>query len=254
MDVLIIEDEGLLARRLQGLLEETDPRIQIAGITHSIKDTLTWLARHEEPDLLFMDIELADGPCFDIFEHADIRVPVIFTTAYDEYTLQAFKVNSVDYLLKPIKKEELKKAWEKFLAVHYQKGNTGFPEQIQQLLKSVRPVIKNRSRFLVKKGQKLIPVEVKDIAYFTIRNGVSFLHCRDKQKFTIDYTLDEVEEMLDTTDFFRANRQFILSHSIVLSAQPWFNSKLKIEISLPADEDIIVSRERAAAFKEWLGA
>lgn len=256
MEVLIIEDEGLLARRLQHMLEELDSSVHIKGLTDSVGGTLKWLSENEEPDIIFMDIELADGQCFQIFEKANIQVPVIFTTAYDEYTLKAFKVNSVDYLLKPITKEDLKRAWEKFLRIHYDNKKDSFNEQLQELLKSISPGNKNKykERFLVKKGQKMMPVNANDIAYFTIRNGVSFLITKEKQKFPVDYTLDEIEQMLDRKHFFRVNRQFILSHDTIVSVQPWFNSKLKIEISIPADDDIIVSRERSVAFKEWLGA
>jgi len=256
MDVLIIEDEGLLARRLQTMLEEIDSGIRIKGITNSVNGTLKWLSENKQPDIIFMDIELADGQCFEIFEKANVQVPVIFTTAYDEYTLQAFKVNSVDYLLKPITKEELKRAWEKFMTVHYKNKQPAYSEHLQNLLDSIHSGNKNeyRNRFLVRKGQKMVSIDVNDIAYVTIRNSVCFLVTRQKQKFTVDYTLDEIEGMLDAKRFFRVNRQFIISHDIIISIQPWFNSKLKIEIDPPADEDIIVSREKAAPFKDWLGA
>jgi len=255
MDVLIIEDEGLLARRLQTMLGEIDNSIRIKGITNSVNGTLKWLSENKQPDIIFMDIELADGQCFEIFEKANVQVPVIFTTAYDEYTLRAFKVNSVDYLLKPITKEELKRAWEKFMTVHYNK-QPAYSEHLQNLLDSIHPGNKKkyRDRFLVRKGQKMISVDVSDIAYVTIRNGVCLLLTKQKQKFPVDYTLDEIEGMLDKKKFFRVNRQFIISHDCIISIQPWFNSKLKIEINQPADEDIIVSREKAASFKEWLGA
>lgn len=256
MDVLIIEDEGLLARRLKGMLEELDNRVEVRGMLSSVKDTVEWLAGHAQPDIIFMDIELADGQCFDIFQQAAIQAPVIFTTAYNEFTLKAFKVNSVDYLLKPVTKEELKRAWEKFLSLHYNRKRNVLPEEVRNLLKNIVPgsVKKNRERFLVKKGQKMIPVEVSDIAYCTIRNSVGFLVTREKQKFPVDYTLDEIEEMLDEKTFFRVNRQFILAHDIIVAVHPWFNSKLKVEIRLPVDEDIIVSRERSGPFKDWLGA
>src|SRR6188768_2017565 len=153
MDVLIIEDEGLLARRLQTMLEEIDSGIRIKGITNSVNGTLKWLSENKQPDIIFMDIELADGQCFEIFEKANVQVPVIFTTAYDEYTLQAFKVNSVDYLLKPITKEELKRAWEKFMTVHYKNEQSAYSEHLQNLLDSILPGNKNkyRDRFLARK-------------------------------------------------------------------------------------------------------
>jgi two-component system response regulator LytT len=256
MEVLIAEDEKLLARRLQTMLEEIDGNIHVKGFTGSVKDTLKWLSENGQPDLIFMDIELADGQCFEIFEKANIQVPVIFTTAYDEYTLQAFKVNSVDYLLKPILKEDLKRAWEKFISLHYKKEKSSYSEHLQSLLNKINTgnKTKYRERFLVKKGQKMISVDTDAIAYITIRNAVSFLITRQKQKFPVDYTLDEIEDMLDKRIFFRVNRQFIISHDIIIAVHPWFNSKLKIEINQPVDEDIIVSREKSAAFKEWLGA
>lgn len=256
MDVLIIEDEGLLARRLKSMLEEMDNRIVIREILSSVKGTVDWLSNHPQPDCIFMDIELADGQCFDIFRKTEIRVPVIFTTAYDEYALKAFKVNTVDYLLKPVTREELKKAWDKFLRLHRQNNPDQIRERIEGLIKSLSNEVnsKYRDRFLVKKGPHLIPVEVSDLAYVTIRNGVCLLVDRHKTRFPVDYTLDEIEAMLDPKDFFRVNRQFILPHDCIVSVQPWFNSKLRIETRIPADEDIIVSRERSASFKEWLGA
>ncbi|MEJ0104335.1 MAG: LytTR family DNA-binding domain-containing protein [Bacteroidota bacterium] len=256
MNVLIVEDEGLLARRLKNMLQEMDSSIVITGMTGSINSTIEWLKENEKPDLIFMDIELADGRCFDIFNAVPIATPVIFTTAYDEFALQAFKVNSVDYLLKPVKKAELKQALDKF-KTYYQLQENSIVQNLQQLIHEMTvPADKKqyRNRFLVKSGQKMISVETGEAGYFTIQNTINFLITKEKQKFIIEYSLDELEQMLDPEYFFRVNRQFIIAHDIITAVHPWFGSKLKVDISLPSEENIIVSRQKANLFKEWMGA
>ncbi|HEV7332640.1 MAG TPA: LytTR family DNA-binding domain-containing protein [Flavisolibacter sp.] len=255
MNILIVEDEGLLARRLQAMLQQLDERIIVIGVTGSIKSTVNWLQNHSEPDLLFMDIELSDGRSFDIFQSVTVRAPIIFTTAYDEFAIKAFKHNSIDYLLKPIKEDELKKAWEKFLS-RYQQHSSPVADQLQKLLEQVannKVQTKFRDRFLVKTGQKMFSVESRDIAYITIRHGVSVLATKQGQKFTLDYSLDQLEALLDTDQFFRANRQFIIASSAILTVHPDLNSKLRIELKIPVEDEIIVSRERASEFKSWMG-
>ena len=255
MKFLLVEDEALLAKRLANLIALLMPDATIAGSTRSIVETVQWLKVNEAPDLIFMDIELADGQSFEIFEQCTTNSPIIFTTAYDEYALKAFKLNSIDYLLKPIKEEELAAALQK-----WEKNRKNLAEHsialkmealMQEFRTSQRPAYRNH--FLVRQGQKLIPLDVDDIGYFSSKNSLTFLVTKLKQKFFLDYTLDEVEHMLNPQRFYRVNRQFILAHSIVKAVQPWFNGKLKLDIQISTDEDIIVSRDKAFLVKEWLG-
>lgn len=251
MRVLIVEDESLLVKRLIKLLADVEPKAMVAGSTNSIASTIHWLSGNEKPDLILMDIELADGQSFEIFEKTQVKTPVIFTTAYDEFALKAFKVNSIDYLLKPVKEEDLKRALDKLKELR----DTGEQEGIQNLLEQMRHLktLPYRERILVRAGQKMISVTVDDIGTFFTQNSLSYLLTKDKQKYMVDYTLDEIERSLDPKKFFRVNRQHILSHDVINVVHPWFNGKLKVDISLRSGEHIIVSRDKAPLFKEWLG-
>ncbi|KIC95880.1 LytR/AlgR family response regulator transcription factor [Flavihumibacter solisilvae] len=254
MKVLIVEDENLLAKQLADLMRIVAPRSQVVGRTNSIRSTVNWLQTNEPPDLLLMDIELADGQCFEIFSQTNCKVPVIFTTAYDEYTLRAFKLNSIDYLLKPVREEELRSAIDKYSELH---GNNReiIAENLLSLLgkAGLTASMNYRERFLVRHGQKMMPVNVSQVAYFLSSNKLTFIITREKQKYVVDHTLDEIEKMLDPGQFFRASRQLIIVHDIVQSVTSWFKGRLKISVSIPLDEEVIVSREKAAAFREWLG-
>lgn len=254
MKLLVVEDEQLLARQLIKLVKELRPDAEVTGQTNSIESTVEWLSKNEKPDLILMDIELADGQCFSIFQRADITCPIVFTTAYDEFALKAFTVNSIDYLLKPIKKEDLNRALNKFDLLISEKGNAG----VKSLKSFVDKMILNprqyRERFLVKQGQKMVSIPIEEVAFFSAKNTLNFIHTKSKQKFVIDYTLDEIEEMVEPNNFFRANRQYILLNDIITEIHPWFHGKLKIEISLPVEDEIIISREKASSFKEWMGA
>lgn len=253
MKILIVEDEALLSKRLQNLLQEIRPEYEVCGTTRSVRETTDWLNRHPVPDLIFMDIELGDGKSFEIFKNSKIETPVIFTTAYDEYAIQAFKVNSIDYLLKPINKDELSMAVRKFERTIKSSGPS-HPETLANLIKGMIPQNPSyRERFLVKKGQKMISVEVPDIALFMVSHAVPLLMTLDKQKYILDYTLEEIENQVDPGQFFRANRQFLISRQAIKAVHPWFNSKLKVEVQPDPEEEILVSRERAKVFKAWLG-
>jgi len=250
MQVLIIEDEILLAKRLQKLLNTVAPDAEVVGITHGIKDTVEWLQTHSMPDLILMDIELADGQSFDIFQSIQINTPVIFTTAYNEYAIKAFKVNSIDYLLKPVKEEELAAAIEKFKTLN--KPAT----DIDALLNGIKNIAAGnnfRNRFLVKQAQKLVSISVEDIAYFFSERGFSYIRTKQNQKYILDYTMDEVEKMLSPKQFFRANRQFLISFDSVVAIHTWFNQKLKVEVKPEMPEHVIISRDKANAFKAWMG-
>lgn len=261
MNVLIIEDEELAVKKLTKLLQEVDGSINVLGSAASVRASVAWLQNNPAPDLILMDIELADGQSFEIFEQTPVESPVIFTTSYDEYALRAFKVNSIDYLLKPIKRHELEASLEKHrrLQAHPESdpaeapgGRMAIDALVEQLRQQIQPN-EYRKRFLVKHRQQWVPVEVTDIAFFYSEEGVSLFKTRGNQKFSLDYTLDELEKMLDPAQFFRANRQFIVDIASVQQIHPYFNNKLKLTLKPVPDDEVLVSRERASDFKRWMG-
>ncbi|MBK9732464.1 MAG: response regulator transcription factor [Chitinophagaceae bacterium] len=253
MNIAIIEDEALAARRLKDILMEIDPAFKVMAILDSVRKSIAWLNDHPAPDLLLMDIELGDGKSFDIFEKASVSCPVIFITAYDEYAIRAFKVNSIDYLLKPVKQQELQRSIEKLKQVkklYSQKQQEGL---IQSLLLELQKQNTLRERFLIKQGDRLIPVEVSEVAYFFTRKKNNFIKTFDNREYIIDQTLDEIEISLDAKKFIRANRQFIVTLNAIVKVHLWFGSKLKLDLKPDSEEDVIVSREKATAFRQWLG-
>ena len=253
MQVYIIEDEPLTLERLQTQLQEIDLSIQVAGTADSIAASVQWLQQNPPPDLILMDIELADGQCFEIFKLVDVQSAVIFTTSYDEYALQAFKVNSIDYLLKPVKREDLIKAIAKYKKFQY--GQRDFHIDIQSLISELKSAQapEYRSRFLVKQGQRLVAIEVSDIAYFFIDDRLCFFKTWEKTKYVVDYNLEELEAMLDPKYFFRLNRSVIAHLKAIDRIQTFFNGKLKLDLKPALTEEVVVSRERAQAFKDWMG-
>ena len=253
MEVLIIEDEQLGVEKLSRLLTSIDPSIEIVGNTRSIKSSVEWLLQHKHPDIILMDIELTDGQSFGIFDHVTIKSMVIFTTSYDEYALQAFKVNSVDYLLKPIKREELKNALDKYH--QWQQKFSSVSLNIEHLIMELKQQQSKtwRSRFLVKHGQKLVSVETGDIAYFYAEGRLSYFITWDKQKYVLDYTIEELEQMLNPGQFYRANRAFIIQVKAVSQIHNYFNGKLKLELQPDTEKEVLISREKATEFKEWMG-
>lgn len=251
MKILIVKDEILLAKELRKMLLSIEPSAEICGTTQSVEETVQWLKQNDTPDLVMMDIELADGQSFDIFKQVQLESPVIFTTAYDEFAIKAFKVNSIDYLLKPIKESELRVAIEKF-----KKTKQHQPISMLELLKKIEQLANQRgyrSRFLIKQGQKMVSIDISEVAYFYSENKCTFLRTNQNQKYIIDLTLDELEKELAPQQFFRANRQYILSGKSIVSIHSWFNQKLKAEVNPPTEEHIIISRDKANAFKAWMG-
>jgi len=250
MQILIVEDELLLAKRLRKLLTAIAPEAVVVGITHSIHDSVQWLQSNARPDLILMDIELADGQSFDIFQQIEISSPIIFTTAYDEYAIKAFKVNSIDYLLKPIKEEDLATAIQKFKTLNKPEVNI---DVLLNGIKNIGSSEKFRDRFLVKLGKKLVSIDIANVAFIFSDKGLSYLRTNQNQKYVVDYTMDELEKMLSPKQFFRANRQFIISSDSVVAIHTWFNQKLKVELKPEIAEHLIISRDKANAFKEWMG-
>jgi DNA-binding LytR/AlgR family response regulator len=252
MNVLIIEDEAPAFRRLQKCLEELDEEIDIIDVLDSVEESVNWLRKHPHPDLIFMDIQLSDGLSFEIFESIPIRKPVIFTTAFDEYMLRAFKVNSVDYLLKPIKKEELAKSLEKYHELKYIFGKEE-SVKLHALIRNIRPEENHyRSRILVKKNDQLISVETQDILCFQVRLGVVHLLTRDGRTFLMDQSLDELAQQLHPGRFFRVNRQYIIHFPCIEEVHKYHKGKLLVKLSRDTGEPIVISAEKSADFKGWL--
>ncbi len=257
VNVLLVEDEELAARRLIKMLTETDPRIHVVDTTPSVEASVTYLQTNSPPDLIFMDIELADGQSFEIFEQTPVAAPVIFTTSYDEYAIKAFKVNSIDYLLKPIKQTELEASLQKFHQLNQRAEPAPIPlvtidALVEQLRQQTQPAT-YRHRFLVRYLSQWLPIDVSEIVYFHSEERVTLFRTAKGQKFSLDYTLDELETMLDPIQFFRANRQFIVHIKSVQQIHPYFNNKLKLILNPSPTEDVLVSRERATEFKKWMG-
>jgi two-component system LytT family response regulator len=248
MRAIIVEDEMLAARNLQAILNELGT-VQVITILDSITETVEWFSCNPQPDLMFLDIHLADGSAFEIFDRAEIRCPVIFTTAYDEYALKAFKVNSIDYLLKPIDMVAVQRALKK---LHGLTVTDKMQDAVNQLMASFRATSTFKTHFLVPaKGDKLIPVQASDIAYFFIDTGMVKAVTFDEKIFRFEHTLDELAEMLDPNTFFRANRQFIISRKAIKDIDLWFNNRLSVNLKIPAPEKILISKARISEFKNW---
>jgi two-component system LytT family response regulator len=249
MKTVIVEDEHIAAQSLQRLLESLDDEIQILTVLQSVEESVEWFGRNPSPDLVFMDIHLADGYSFSIFEKATITCPVISTTAYDEYALKAFEFNSIDYLLKPINRESLERALTKYRNFSFRPDDTDRIAHVAETLRSIKSVYK--SHFLIPCKDRLLPLATDRIAYVCSEYKMAKIVTFDQQSYVLDMSLDELSKQLDPRYFFRANRQFLLSHKAIDYISFWFGSKLCVNLTVPAPEKIIVSRARAANFKTW---
>lgn len=247
MRILIIEDEVLAFARLSKLLMEVEPSAQVIGHVESIESAVDWLQNNTIPDLILSDIHLADGSSFLIFEKIKVACPIIFTTAYDEYALKAFKLNSIDYLLKPVEKGELRAALEKF-KLQNSNGTLKINEAISTLLHTQKTY---KERFLVKMADRLIPIATQELSYFASEDKYVMLYHNTK-KYPVDFTLEELETLLDPKMFFRLNRKVTTHISAISKISNHLNGKLKVELSPTYSEEIYVSRERAGDFKNWL--
>ena len=250
--VLIIEDEKPAAEWLRQLILKVDSRISVLKVLDSVGGAVEWFQQNPAPDLVFMDIQLADGLSFEIFERVKVPCPVIFTTAYEEYAVKAFKVNSLDYLLKPIASDELEAAFQKF--GNQQQSAQVVPAVTVELLNKVKEMLRKqyKTRFVIKVGEHLKSIPVEDILFFYSLDKASYLCTSDFKTYLIDYSLDRVTEMVDERRFFRINRKFVLSNQSIADIIFYSNSRLKIKLKKPGEESIIVSRDKVAAFKEWL--
>lgn len=253
MRIIIVEDELHNYRLLKGMVEKLRPEWKIVESFESVRSTVSWLKENKPPDLIFMDIQLTDGICFSIFEEVDVNSMVVFTTAYDEYAIQAFKVNSVDYLLKPIKEDELKASIEKFEQITAHVGQSEQTPNYQELLEVIKQGGKKyRKRFLVSGATSFSKIDVNDIAYFYTESRVSFAVTFDKKDHIIDLTMEKLEEQLDPDQFFRANRSVILNSEAVQKFESYFGGKLIVKMVEPFSEPVTISRLKATSFKNWL--
>ena len=248
MNCLIVEDEKVAAVRLSGLIKKYDSTIDITGIVQSVKNAVQWLNTHQAPDLIFMDIQLADGLSFEIFEQTIVKTPVIFTTAYDEYALKAFKVNCIDYLLKPIDEGELKNAIDKF------KENNSPKEIPAQVFDSIMLSLtkKYKNKFVLKVGNHIKVFTTEDIQCFYSIEKNTFLQNNSGHDYAISYSLDQLEDLLDPARFFRINRKFIVSSSSISVIVSYSNSRLLVKLNSNFSDELIVSREKVQDFKKWL--
>ena len=258
MNILIVEDEDLAVKKLIKTLNLVDESAIVCGVTDSIQSTVEWLHHNPEPDLVLMDIELADGQSFEIFNLVNLKAPVVFTTSYDEYALRAFKVNSIDYLLKPVQREELNAALDKFKKwkEKFSSGKEQHSFDMENLVKELRQKLQPREyrkRYLVKVGQKLVSVEVDDIAYFFSDGRLNFFKTRENKKYVVDYTMDELEDMLDPSKYFRISRSVIVSINSVEKIDDYFGNRLILSLKPSLDKEATVSREKVADFKRWMG-
>ena len=246
MKALIVEDEPRAQKALENLLRTSFPQVDVVGLTASVKDTVAWLADHK-PDVIFMDVELADGTCFDIFAQTPVHAQVVMTTAYDNYAVKAFEVNSVDYLLKPLDVEELRRAVDRVAA-----RMAGGAPRID--FDAVREAFRPREKFLIRLNDRIVPVSVRDIAYFYSEAKNSYIVTRDGKSYVLDDSLDSLETCLDPKAFFRISRGAIIAENVIDSASKLLGGRLRLTLvpGIPAHTDLTVSRARADAFLDWL--
>jgi len=246
MKALIIEDEKPASRRITKLLLEVDPNIEILSILDSVESSIQWLSQNPEPEIMFMDIHLADGSSFDILKKTNVSCPVIFITAYDEFAIDAFKVNSVDYLLKPVKKEDLETAILKYKNLKHSFSNIGIENLVNSSSK------KYKDRFVIKLGNKIKSILIEEIAYFYSKDKLSFICDKEGKNYPIDLSLDKIELLLDPNDYFRVNRQIITHASSIKDIQTSTKSRIILTLQPASNIEAVISSERSSIFKKWL--
>ena len=248
MNILVCEDEAPARKQISKHIMEVKPGVKIIAAVETGEEALS-VIRENDLDLIFMDIELADGPCFETMDKVEIRTPIIFTTAYDEYALKAFKLNSIDYLVKPISKKDVEMAFQK-----YRKMKKGFEDAPNfKFSSSVMTGNQFKERFLVKLGRKLFPINTSEVAYFMAKDKLVWLVTKERKKYIVNFTLTDLEDMLDPEIFFRLNRQYITCIDAVKDLESYFKGQVSVNITPPVDEEIIVSRNKTPELKEWLG-
>ncbi|WP_109833122.1 LytR/AlgR family response regulator transcription factor [Reichenbachiella versicolor] len=256
MKVLIIEDELFAQNELKRILAEIDDTIEVMDCLESVEESTEWLEENDEPDLIFLDVQLSDGLSFEIFKNVEVKCPIIFTTAFNEYAVQAFKLNSIDYLLKPIDRKELEASLDQFHELQNkmkpQKKEMVLDQtQIEQLL-SATTGKEYKKRFIIKTGDRLRHVAVDDIAYFYSEDDYTYLVAKENAKFIIAFKLDELVNLLDPNDFFRLSRKFIANVHSIKVVNKYFNSRLEVILEPPTKDQILISRARVPEFLQWL--
>ena len=250
MNILIIEDEEPAVQRLKKILLEIEPESKILDILVSVRSAIEWFKTHAAPDIILLDINLADGSSFEIFSVINVESPIIFITAFDEFAIQAFKLNSVEYLLKPVKKEELVAAINKYKKLH--SSNSSMPDLkmlIDTIQKKQEPF---KKRFLIRYGEHIKAIDTEQVAYFYTEEKINFLKTKDDHTYPVEYNLDKLETMLDPDRFFRINRQFIISIDSIVEMFSFSKSRVKVNLKPAIKMDTVVSTERSPHFKEWL--
>ena len=251
INILIIEDEEPAANRLKKMVLEIEPEANILENIVSVNSALTWLKNNPAPDLIFSDIQLSDGLSFEIFKNIEVNCPVIFITAYDEYDIDAFKVNSIDYLLKPIKKDDQENELQKFKKLS-NKTSAGLDiEKVLEVFKTPKSDFK--TRFIVRYGEHIKTIKIEEVAYFYTEDKINFLTTNEGRRYTIDYNLDNLENLLDPKIYFRINRQFIICIQAISEMFTYSKSRVLIKLNPPCKHETIVSTERSGDFKLWLG-
>jgi two-component system, LytTR family, response regulator LytT len=254
MKILIVEDEAIAAEKLSMMLKKYDQTLEVVGMIDSVKNAVKWLNTNPLPDLLFLDIYLSDGLSFEIFQKMELKVPVIFTTAYNEYAIKAFELNSIDYLLKPIRMEDIERSLTKFETVREQYIKKAQAVDYEQLINSIIDKKKAyKDRFLVKIGEKITSISTDQISYFYVSDGIAYLVTNENRQLPIDYTLDNLNDLLDPKDYFRANRQFLISHRSIESMHTYSNTRIRVILKPKSLKELLVSSEKIPLFKQWLG-
>lgn len=249
MKTVIIEDEQLAARRLENMVKTIDPDCEIVAKLESVADSVEWFKANPHPDLIFLDIHLEDGLSFSIFEQVNVNVPIIFTTAFDEYAIKAFKLKSIDYLLKPIVQEDLEKAIAKYREWGQKQQLVDLKELYRMMQAKETP---HRERFSVVVGQKIKSIEVGDIAYFFSNSGITFVAMQSKAQYSLDLSLDNLGDELDPRQFFRVNRQYLVGLKSIVNIHIFPKSRLKLELNPPIPEGVFVSLDKVVDFKKWV--
>jgi two-component system LytT family response regulator len=252
MKIAIIEDEERAVQQLKSLLPETIPAADVVAVIDTVEESVAWLGNRPAVDLIFLDIHLADGACFSIFQQCKIDIPVIFTTAYDQYAIKAFEVNTIDYLLKPVRKERLQQALDKFQRLNDRQQGTLPEQQLQQITREITKASSYKRHFLIPHKDRLIPVQADDFAFFEIKGGVVRGITFDKKHWLLEESLDELTEELHPEAFYRANRQFLVSRKAIKEIEYYFNGRFCLHLSPNPEEPVLVSKAKAGKFREWM--
>lgn len=255
MKVIIVEDEQLAAERLTNLISQYDTDMEVVAILDSVGGTIDWLKAHHPPELAFFDIQLADGISLDIFNQVETRFPVIFTTAYNQYAIDAFKVNGIAYLLKPINLDDLRQAFQKYDALKQSlsgESSVDLKYALDLLHKKIETRHNYKKRFVVKHGSQIVAIAVESVFYFFTANKMTWIRHKNGNKYHLDIPLDQLTDKLDPTQFFRINRQYIIAFNAIQSIKTYSGSRLKIELFHNKEGEVVVSRERVGDFKTWL--